>query len=152
MDRTDGRIDRADGRMGERTDGMRDIRGRTDKGRMDEWKDGHRRDERRNGRTDERMDGRMDGLRDGRTNGQTGERRTDGRMHRTNGQMGARTARTFKCCFDNCKVSFYRSFNAIYGRLGRCASPEVIVHLLSSKCMPVLLYGLDTCSANDIAS
>ena len=58
------------------------------------------------------------------------------------------SARTFKCCFDNCKASFYRSFNAIYGRLGRCASPEVIVHLLSSKCMPVLLYGLDSCPAN----
>ena len=38
------------------------------------------------------------------------------------------SARTFKCCFDNCKARFYRSFNAIYGRLGRCASPEVIVH------------------------
>ena len=58
------------------------------------------------------------------------------------------SARTFKCCLDNCKASFYRSFNAIYGRLGRCASPEVIVHLLSSKCMPVLLYGLDSCPAN----
>ena len=58
------------------------------------------------------------------------------------------SARTFKCCFDNCKASFYRSFIAIYGRLGRCASPEVIVHLLSSKCMPVLLYGLDFCPAN----
>ena len=58
------------------------------------------------------------------------------------------SARTFKCCFDNCKASFYRSFNAIYGRLGRCASPEVIVQLLSSKSMPVLLYGLDSCPAN----
>ena len=44
------------------------------------------------------------------------------------------SARTFKCCFDKCTASFYRSFNTIYGRLGRCASPEVIVHLLSSKC------------------
>ena len=58
------------------------------------------------------------------------------------------SARTFKCCFDNCKASFYRSFNAIYGRLGRCASPEVILHLLSSKCMPVLLHGLDSCPPN----
>ena len=56
--------------------------------------------------------------------------------------------RTLKCSFDNCKASFYRSFNAIYGRFGRCASPEVIVHLLSSKCMPVLLYGLDSSPAN----
>ena len=42
----------------------------------------------------------------------------------------------------------YRSFNAIYGRLDRCTSPEVIVRLLSSKCMPVLLYGLDSCPTN----
>ena len=54
------------------------------------------------------------------------------------------SARTFKCSFDNCKANFYRPFNAIYDRLGRCASPEVIVHLLSSKCMPVLRYGLDS--------
>ena len=57
-------------------------------------------------------------------------------------------ARTFKCCFYNCKASFYRSFNAIYGRLGRCASPEVIVLFLSLKFMPALLYGLDSCPAN----
>ena len=28
------------------------------------------------------------------------------------------------------------------------ASPEVIVHLLSSKCVTVLLYGLDSCPTN----
>ena len=49
------------------------------------------------------------------------------------------SAGTLKCYFDNCKASFYRSFDAIYGRLGRCASPEVIVHLLSSKWLPVLI-------------
>ena len=47
------------------------------------------------------------------------------------------SARTFKCCFDNCKSSFYLSFNAIYGRLDRCTSPEVIVRLLSSKCIAI---------------
>ena len=41
-----------------------------------------------------------------------------------------------------------RSFNEIYDGLDRCASPEVTVHLLSSKCMPVLLYGLDSCPTN----
>ena len=50
------------------------------------------------------------------------------------------SARTIKCCFDNYKASFYRSLNAIYGRLGRFASLEVIVHSLPSKCMPILLY------------
>ena len=58
------------------------------------------------------------------------------------------SARTFECCFDDCNASFYRSFNAIYGRLGRCASPEIIVQSLSSKCMPALVYGLDSCPTN----
>ena len=58
------------------------------------------------------------------------------------------SARTFKCCFDNCKVIFYSLFNVIAGRLGRCGSPEVIVYLLSSKCMPILLYSLDSCPTN----
>jgi len=51
----------------------------------------------------------------------------------------------FKCVFDNAKKSFYRSFNAIYGRLGECASEETILFLINSKCMPILLYGLDAC-------
>ena len=58
------------------------------------------------------------------------------------------SVRTFKSCFDNCKASFYCSFNIIYGSLG-CASPEVIVHILSSQCMTVLLYGLDFCPIKD---
>ena len=42
--------------------------------------------------------------------------------------------------------SFYRSFNAIFGKIGRLASEEeVIVHLISVKCLPVLTYGLDAC-------
>ena len=47
-----------------------------------------------------------------------------------------------------CKTSFYRSFNAIFGRLGRYASAETIIQLLQSKCMPVLLYGLKACPIN----
>jgi len=54
----------------------------------------------------------------------------------------------FKCGFDNAKKSFYRSFNAIYGRLGRSASEETILFLINSKCMPILLYGLDACPIN----
>ena len=44
------------------------------------------------------------------------------------------------------KRSFYRSSNAIFGKVGRHASEEVILQLLKSKCMPMLLYGL-VCSA-----
>ena len=47
-----------------------------------------------------------------------------------------------------CKTSFYRSFNAIFGRLGRYASAETTIQLLQSKCMPVLLNDLEACSIN----
>ena len=36
--------------------------------------------------------------------------------------------------FTTVKLVSNHSFDAIYGRLGRCASPKVIVYLLSSKC------------------
>jgi len=38
--------------------------------------------------------------------------------------------------------SFYRSANYIFGKVGRNASEEVILQLISSKCIFVLLYGL----------
>ena len=41
--------------------------------------------------------------------------------------------------------AFYRSFNAIYGHVGKTASEDVILSLVKSKCLPVLLYGLDVC-------
>ena len=58
------------------------------------------------------------------------------------------TGRSFKCSCEKCKTSFYRSFNAIFSRLGRYASAETIIQLLQSKCMPVLLYGLEACAIN----
>ena len=33
----------------------------------------------------------------------------------------------------------------MYGKVGRCASEEVIVELLKLKCLPVLFYGLESC-------
>jgi len=42
------------------------------------------------------------------------------------------------------KKSFYRAFNAIYGKVGRLAS-VVVIELFNTKCMPILLYGLDDC-------
>jgi len=41
--------------------------------------------------------------------------------------------------------------NAILGKVGRHASEEVILQLVSSKCMPVLLYGLEACPLNKAA-
>jgi len=42
-------------------------------------------------------------------------------------------------------VFIYRAANAIFGRVGRIASEEVIIYLIVTKCLPVLLYGLEAC-------
>jgi len=61
------------------------------------------------------------------------------------------SARNFKCCFRNAKKSYFRSFNSIFGRVGRLASEEVVLKLIATKCVPIILYGLDACpvSASD---
>ena len=59
------------------------------------------------------------------------------------------SSNVFSCTFDNNKRSFYRSFNAIFGKVGRIASHEVVVQLVKSKCLPSLLYGLDVCPLNN---
>jgi hypothetical protein len=38
--------------------------------------------------------------------------------------------------------------NAILGKVGRVASEEVVLQLVASKCILVLLYGLEACSVN----
>jgi len=53
-----------------------------------------------------------------------------------------------KCNFVYSKKAFYRSFNAIFGRIGRLASEEVVLHLIKVKCLPVLLYGIEVCPVN----
>jgi len=55
------------------------------------------------------------------------------------------SSKSFTCSLSNAKRSFYRSFNAIFGRVGHIASEAVIVELLNSKCLPTLLYGLEAC-------
>jgi len=48
-------------------------------------------------------------------------------------------SRAFKCSLHHAKNVSYRSANAIFGELGRIASEELII----SKCIPVILYGLE---------
>ena len=48
-----------------------------------------------------------------------------------------------RCSVSHAKRSFYRSSNAILGKVGRHASEEVTLQLVKSKCMPTLLYGLE---------
>jgi hypothetical protein len=59
------------------------------------------------------------------------------------------SSNAFKCDFDCAKKSFFRSFNALFGKIGRLASADVIAELLKSKCFPVLLYGLEACPVNN---
>jgi len=53
-------------------------------------------------------------------------------------------SRYFKCSFSYAKISFYRSFNSIFGKIGRLSSEDVILHLVNVKC----LHGLDACPIN----
>ena len=39
----------------------------------------------------------------------------------------------------------FRAFNAIFGKVGRAASAEVMIQLFNSKCLPILYYGIDVC-------
>jgi len=54
-------------------------------------------------------------------------------------------SRSFKCSFDHAKRAFYRSLNAVFGYIGRSASEEVVINLVTYKCRPVLLYGTEVC-------
>jgi len=57
-------------------------------------------------------------------------------------------SRVFKCSLDFAKRAFYRSLNAVFGKVGRLASEEVILELVCKKCLPILLYGLEACPLN----
>ena len=55
------------------------------------------------------------------------------------------SAKAFGCSLVHAKKSFYRVFNAVFGKVAGVASEEVTVELLKVKCLPVLLYGLEAC-------
>ena len=57
-------------------------------------------------------------------------------------------SRTFKCSLSNHRKTFYRSANAIFGKIGRIASEEVILQLIKEQMhsLPRLLYGFDACT------
>ena len=52
-------------------------------------------------------------------------------------------SRNLKCSLTVAKRGFYQAANSIFGKMGRSASEEVILQLISSKCIPILLYGLE---------
>ena len=59
-------------------------------------------------------------------------------------------ARVFWCSFNQAKRGYYRALNAIFGRIGRSASEEVVLQLVASKCLPILLYGSEACGPNKV--
>jgi len=57
-------------------------------------------------------------------------------------------ARQFKCRYDHATASFYRTFNAVFGKIGRSCSEKIVLQLINSKCMSCLLYALEACPNN----
>ena len=55
-----------------------------------------------------------------------------------------------KCSLDAAKRGFIPCgrANSIFGKVGRIASEEVVIHLIRSKCVPILLYGLEALPLN----
>ena len=43
------------------------------------------------------------------------------------------SSRTFACSFSHAKQSMYRAFNAVFGKVGRIASADVVVELVKTK-------------------
>ena len=52
---------------------------------------------------------------------------------------------SFKCSLDTAKRSFYHAANAIFCKIGRRTSEDVILELIRTKCLPALLNGLEAC-------
>jgi len=50
-------------------------------------------------------------------------------------------SRIFTCSTD----SFYRSANAIFGKVGRIVSEETVLELIKTKCIPALMFGMEAC-------
>ena len=45
----------------------------------------------------------------------------------------------------NTLIKFFSSFNAVYSKIGRFASEEVVVNLTDTKCIAPMLYGIEAC-------
>jgi len=55
------------------------------------------------------------------------------------------SSRVLKCSQDHAKRAYFRSLNAIFGKIGRSASEEVVLQLVSSKCLSILMYATEAC-------
>jgi hypothetical protein len=57
-------------------------------------------------------------------------------------------AKTFLCSFDVAKRQFNRGVNAIVSRVGSSCDLLILSHLISSKCVPSLIYGAEAVGVN----
>ena len=62
--------------------------------------------------------------------------------------LTANNVQAYSCSFSHAKRSFYRSFDAIFGTVGRTAPEKVIIELMKKKCLPILYYALEVCPLN----
>ena len=60
----------------------------------------------------------------------------------------ASTWKVPKCSFSMNKARFYKAFNNIFGKIGRNASEEFLFALIKSRCLPIVLYGIEACPTN----
>jgi hypothetical protein len=51
----------------------------------------------------------------------------------------------FKCSFSAAKRKFCVAANMIYSKVQLHGKEEVVLHLLKTKCLPILLYGVEAC-------
>jgi len=64
------------------------------------------------------------------------------------------SSRVFICLLHYAKCGFYRAANAIFGKVGRVASEEIILQLIKNKYLPILLYCVEVfpLTKNDLNS
>jgi len=55
------------------------------------------------------------------------------------------SGRAFTCSFDHSKCQFFKALNAIFSKVGRFTSEVVVLNLIRAKCLPVLLYEVESC-------
>jgi len=58
------------------------------------------------------------------------------------------TNSVYSCSFSHATRSFYRSFNAIFGTVGRVASEEIVVKLMKKTRLPIIYYAIEVCPLN----
>ena len=58
--------------------------------------------------------------------------------------------RLFSCNFSSVKCKFYRSANAIFGKLGSLRNPTVAINLISKISLPSLLYGVEALNVKKV--